>query len=108
MRSFVFIALCIAFASCSMYNSTFDCPPGKGIGCKPVNEILDLIVEKEEGEDLFVTDPSAALLLKNQEKKKKRKKIPASGEERKKLYLLKERSGDPVLIQATVKEQGAK
>jgi hypothetical protein len=91
-----------------MYNSTFDCPSGQGIGCKPVNEVLNLIVEKEDGEDLFVADPGAALLLKNQEKKMRRKKPPVTLEERKKLFLLKERSGDPVLIQATVKEQGSK
>ena len=107
MRLFIFGALCAALASCSMYNSQFDCPPGKGIGCRPVNEVLDLIVEKEEGEDLFAANPGEALLLKNKEKKKRRKKqTPVAAEEKKKLYLLKERSGDPVLIQAT--EQAAK
>jgi hypothetical protein len=91
-----------------MYNSKFDCPPGKGIGCKPVNEVLNMIVETDEGEDLFVTDPEEAVLLKTQAKKKKRKQPPAFREERKKLYLLKERGGDPVLIQETVEEEGAK
>jgi hypothetical protein len=107
MRSFACIALCIAFASCSMYNSNFDCPPGKGIGCKPVNEVLYMIVENDDGEDLFVTDPEEAHLLKTQAKKKRKKPTP-SIEERKKLYLLKERSGDPVLIQETVEREGAK
>jgi len=84
-----------------MYNSHFDCPPGKGIGCQPVNEVLNLIVEKEEGEDLFVTDRGAALLLKEEEKKKKRKKPKVIEAQQKKLYLLKERSGDPVIVEAT-------
>jgi len=90
-----------------MYNSTFDCSPGKGIGCKPVNEVLNMIVEKEDGEDLFIPDSEAALLLKNQEKNKRRKIPSVADEEKKKLYLLRERSGDPVLIQAAV-EQDAK
>lgn len=101
MRRFIPLCLCAALASCSMYNSSFDCPPGKGVGCKSVNEVLDLIVEKEEGEDLFVTDPGAALLLKSEEKKKRRKKPLPVEQGQKKLYLLKEKSGDPVLIQAT-------
>jgi len=96
VRPILPIALLALLASCSIYNSNFDCPPGKGIGCKSVNEVLNLIVEKEEGEDLFVTDPGAALLLKSEEKKKRR---PAKAEQ-KKLYLLKEKSGDPVLVEA--------
>ena len=35
--------------SCGIYQNHFDCPPGKGIGCAPVADVLDLIVEREEG-----------------------------------------------------------
>lgn len=59
--------ICFALTSCGVYNSSFDCPPGKGIGCAPVNEVLDMIVEREDGEDLFITDPGVALLLRQQE-----------------------------------------
>lgn len=47
------IPICLFCVSCGVYNTTFDCPPGKGIGCKAVNEVLDLIIEIEDGEDLF-------------------------------------------------------
>lgn len=57
-------------ASCGIYQDQFDCPPGKGIGCTPVHEVLDLIVEKSEGEDLFVKDPGTALLLRHEETRK--------------------------------------
>ena len=105
MKPYIFIAAAALLASCGIYNSHFDCPAGKGIGCKSVNEVLDLIVEKEEGEDVFVADPGQALLLKDQEKKKHktRRPDPLTEEEKKKLYLLKEKSGEPVLIQATEK-----
>lgn len=59
----------ILLSSCGIYNDHFDCPPGKGIGCASVNEVLDLIVEKREGEDVFVKDKGTALLLKQQEDK---------------------------------------
>ena len=42
--------------SCSIYNRDFDCPPGKGIGCKSVTEIEEMIVETEEGPDLFPSE----------------------------------------------------
>lgn len=107
MKTILFCLISIAFASCSMYNSRFDCPPGKGIGCQPVNEVLNLIVEKEEGEDLFVSDSGAALLLRNQERKNRCKQPQTLQQESKKLYLLKERSGDPVLIQAIEKKSSS-
>lgn len=100
MKPLLLILACATLASCSMYNSHFDCPAGKGIGCQSVNEVLNLIVEKEEGEDVFVTDRDTALLLKIEEKKKKGRKPAQISEEKTKFYLLKERSGDPVLIEA--------
>ena len=57
----------IFLTSCSIYSTSFDCPPGKGIGCASVSEVLDLIVEREEGEDLFVPDLGQALILKELE-----------------------------------------
>jgi hypothetical protein len=46
--------LCLFLASCGIYNSHFDCPPGEGVGCASVNEVMEMIVEREEGEDLFL------------------------------------------------------
>ena len=67
---YIFPLSLLLLPSCGVYQSNFDCPPGKGIGCAPVGEVLELIVEKEEGEDLFVKDKGTALLLRNQEEKK--------------------------------------
>jgi hypothetical protein len=93
------IPICLFCASCGVYNTTFDCPPGRGIGCATVNEVMDLIVEREEGEDLFVEDPGTALLLRQRETMnlqaahRSLKKIS-------KLHLVKGDSGDLVLIEA--------
>ena len=92
-------AMSIFFASCGIYQSHFDCPAGEGVGCKSVNEVLGMIVEKEEGEDLFVQDEQEATLLKAQEKKKRKPKIIVEEEtDPSKLYLLKESSGERALI----------
>lgn len=69
----VSLSICFALSSCNIYNSTFDCPPGKGIGCVSVTEVLNLIVEREDGEDLFVPDLGTALILKEEIEKKGRK-----------------------------------
>ncbi len=101
MRSIIPISFAaLILTSCGVYQTSFDCPPGKGIGCKPVSEVLDMIVEKEEGGDLFVRDSETAQLLKDQEKRKKR--VIAQPNEEKKLFLLKEHEKESVLV-----EQGA-
>jgi len=84
--------ICFIITSCGVYNSRFDCPPGRGIGCAPVNEILDMIIEREEGEDLFITDPGTALLLRQQEQK-------TVAHHKKKLRLVKEDSGELVFME---------
>ena len=91
-------SLCFLCAGCGVYRTSFDCPPGKGIGCAPVNDVLEMIVEREEGEDLFVTDLGTALLLKQEENRVlpnpccvKHKKPT--------LYLVKETSGQLILSQ---------
>ncbi len=96
MKKIILIPLCIACHSCSIYNSQFDCPPGKGIGCSPVHEVLNLIVENEDEEDFFVSTRQEAKRLKRQKKQGKH----SAPESPKKLYLLKESSGDKILIEA--------
>ncbi len=86
---FVFLSL----ASCGVYKSNFDCPPGRGIGCAPVNEVLDMIVEREEGEDLFITDLGTALLLRQQQEQE------TVSNRSKKLHLIKEDSGELVFME---------
>jgi hypothetical protein len=80
----------LSFYSCGVYSTRFDCPPGRGIGCAPVNEVLDMIVERAHGEDLFVTDLGKALLLKEQEE-------TSVSQQTKKFRLVKEDSGKLVL-----------
>ena len=100
MRALAIAVVCLSVTACGIYDSKFQCPPGEGIGCKPVSEVMDLIVEKEEGADLFVKDDDLAALLKEQERKKKRKPSIAAKPEEKKLYLLKEHEGEGVLVEA--------
>ena len=88
-----FILTATILASCSIYKTEFDCPPGKGIGCAPVHEVLNLIVERETGEDFFASDEEMASFLKEREKAKRLSK------EDKKIFLLKKTSGDPVLVE---------
>lgn len=82
--------------ACGVYNSSFDCAPGKGVGCAPVGEVMDLIVEKKEGEDLFVADKGKALLLAQQEEEKQNQQT--SRKNSKKLYLVKTETGDLILV----------
>ena len=97
---------CLFLSSCGVYGTKFECPPGKGIGCKSVGEVLDLIVEKEEGEDLFVKDRGTAILLRQEEEKDLR--YSRSGESRKKkLYLIKDDAGELILAKES-EEKGSK
>lgn len=92
-----FIGL-LFLSSCGIYNGSFDCPPGKSIGCAPVSEVLDLIVEKKEGEDVFVKDKGTALLLKQQEEDEL---IMTSTLAKKKYYLVKDEKGNTRLVEVT-------
>lgn len=89
------IMLLVLLSSCNIYNSSFDCPPGEGIGCAPVGEVLDLIVERESGEDLFVEDKGTALLIRQTEEGT-RQPMRTS---RKKLILIRDESGNLQLAQ---------
>lgn len=84
------------FSSCGVYNNRFDCSPGEGIGCAPVEEVLDLIVEREEGQDLFVADKGTALLLKQQEELR----FTKNKSEPKRFYLVKDDQGNLKLVKA--------
>jgi len=45
--------LCLLFlllSSCRIYDNCFDCPPGRGLPCKSVTEIEELIIETEQGQ----------------------------------------------------------
>jgi hypothetical protein len=40
--------------SCNAYRSQFDCCPSKGVPCTSVSKIESMIVETQEGSDIFV------------------------------------------------------
>jgi len=91
--------VCLTLSSCNIYNSNFDCPPGKGVGCASVGEVLDLIVERED-EDLFVYDKKEALLLKEQDRlKKPEKNTSALVKPKTKLVLIQQDSGVLSLVE---------
>lgn len=85
---FLFIPL-LFLTSCGIYQNSFDCPPGKGIGCAPVGKVLDLIVEQDEGEDLFATDKGTSFLLQRE----KEDRLPLTTCYRKRSYLIKDDAG---------------
>jgi len=50
----IYLLFPLVAASCQMYRTQFDCPPGVGIPCTSVSDIESMIVEKkpwEEGPD---------------------------------------------------------
>lgn len=97
MNIWIIGALALLCVSCGMYQSHFDCPPGKGIGCKPVSEVLNLIVERENESDFFVEHESCASYWKEREKHRRRPQTAPMGE--KKLVLAKEHSGAAVIVE---------
>ncbi len=101
MRNYLFLSGILFLTSCNIYNSEFECRPGKGVGCAPVGEVLDLIVEKEKGEDIFAKDKGTALLLKEQEEKDLR--FLAS--KKKKAYLVQDPSGTILLVEEPMGEE---
>ena len=88
MKRFLFASFALCTTSCGIYKSNFDCPPGKGIGCASISEVMDLIVERENGDDLFIQDRGTVLLLKQQAVVEKKKG---------KLRLVKQSSGELAL-----------
>ena len=64
--------------------------------CASVGEVLDLIVEKEEGEDLFVKNKGQALLLRQEEQQRHREYYYKN--KREKLVLIKAKTGELVFV----------
>lgn len=92
MKHLLFLSLPLILTSCGVYKSDFDCRPGKGIGCAPVGEVLDRIIEKEEGEDLFVKDQGSTLILRQQQE-------GTFAKSEKKYYLIQDDAGNYRLVQ---------
>jgi hypothetical protein len=48
-----FLGSCL-FSSCSMYLQHFDCPPDPGVPCTSVTDLEKMIIETDEGPDIFL------------------------------------------------------
>ncbi len=101
-RPIIYLGLVLCLSSCGIYQTYFDCPAGQGVGCKSVNEVLDMIVEKDQEQDVFVPDVDEAAFIREQDNIKKRRKSkphPVAIDRDKKLVLRKERKGRCVLVE---------
>ena len=56
----------LMLTSCNIYESKFQCPPGEGVRCTPVAQVLDMIIESENGPDAFEKNRDRALILREQ------------------------------------------
>lgn len=43
--------LCLNLCGCSTTSETFDCQPGKGVGCKSISEVNQLVNQQTGGKD---------------------------------------------------------
>ena len=87
----------LLLASCDIYESRFECPPGKGVGCASVGEVLQMIVEKEQGEDLFVKDLGCALILREEEARERQHLKAKNREKRQAMQLVQTETGELAL-----------
>ncbi len=69
MKRILIGATALMISACSMYQSEFDSPACKGIGCKSVSDVMELIVERKEKQDLFVPDEDDARILKERQRR---------------------------------------
>ncbi len=88
--------LLILLSSCNIYDTYFECPPGEGVGCASVGEVMDMIVETEEGEDEFIRYRTR-FLGRSQEN--------TSGPDEKRLCLIRSEEGELVVV-VEEKEEG--
>ena len=93
---FFALSFLLLLSACGIYNSDFDCPAGRGVGCAPAGEVLDRIVEEEDGEDRFIRDRGEALLVKQEEKKEE-----SPRKKKKKLHLVKTETGEFILVKSS-------
>ncbi|MBX9744366.1 MAG: hypothetical protein K2X08_04050 [Chlamydiales bacterium] len=86
----------LALASCNVYQTEFECPPGEGVGCSSVTEVMEMIVESDQGEDLFLKYRGSPLLSARRQKDKNfgEKKLFIARSEEGKLVLVPETEGE--------------
>lgn len=86
----LFLVVSLILASCNVYRTEFECPPGEGVGCSSVTEVMDMIVENDLEEDLFLKYRGRPLLSS------RRQKDTSRGE--KKLFIARSNEGKLVLV----------
>lgn len=51
---FIFL---IHLSSCTIYRWQFDCPPDPGVPCTSVTDLEQMVIETEQGPDIFLSNP---------------------------------------------------
>jgi len=51
----------LTLTSCAMYQQDFDCPPPCGVPCTSVTDLESMVVEMEQGPDLFMPYQESAI-----------------------------------------------
>lgn len=59
-----FIFLGSVLPSCQCYKNNFDCPPGEGVPCASVSQIEKMIIESNDGPDIFAPAKMSPLCAK--------------------------------------------
>lgn len=51
---YLIVSISLLFSSCSIYRQKFDSPPDQGVPCTSVSDLEQMIVETQNGPDLFL------------------------------------------------------
>lgn len=58
---FFILALALTLNSCAIYQQEFDCPPPCGVPCTSVTDLESMVVETENGPDLFLPEQESVV-----------------------------------------------
>jgi hypothetical protein len=58
MKTIPILILLIALSSCAGYRTHWGCCPARGVPCTPVTEIEGMIIESDEGPNIFLGSES--------------------------------------------------
>lgn len=62
------LTFCLSLCACSTTSETFDCPPGKGVGCKSITEVNQMVNRGTMGGNVeegaqSIPEPSSASIM---------------------------------------------
>ena len=85
----ILTTLSFILEGCGVYKGSFDCKPGKGVGCESVSKVNDLV--NDEKLDDFIEES-------NQPKKRRSKCIPCPQNIKKETEDINEQKGEKIRI----------